>query len=224
MVLLLFDIDGTLLLRAAREHGEAIREALHTVHGVDTSGVRVETAGRTDPEICRALLLGAGVSAERIGERADRVRAAAVAAYARRCPADLSGHVAPGIAALLADLDAREDVRLSLVTGNFEAIARLKLDRAGLGHRFPRGQGGFGSDREDRTELPEVARRRAGTRGRPHPREDTIVIGDTPRDIACAQADGVRCIAVTTGRYGPDELAGADVVARDVRELRGALL
>ena len=36
------------------------------------------------------------------------------------------------------------------------------------------------------------------------------MIGDTPRDIACARADGVRCVAVTTGRYGPEELAGAD--------------
>jgi phosphoglycolate phosphatase-like HAD superfamily hydrolase len=223
LALLLFDIDGTLLLRAAREHGEAMRAALHAVHGVDTSGVRVETAGRTDPEICRALLLACGVSAARIAERADRVRAAAVRDYARRCPADLSAHVAPGIAALLDDLGARDDVRLALVTGNFEAIARLKLDRAGLGHHFPRGQGGFGSDSEDRSELPAVARRRAGAGGRAHPREDTVVIGDTPRDIACAHADGVRCVAVTTGRYGPQELAGADVVACDPRELRAAL-
>ncbi len=224
MALLLFDIDGTLLLRAARAHGDAIRAALHAVHGVDTSGVRVDTAGRTDPEICRVLLLGAGVSATRIDERADRVRAAAVRAYTERCPADLSGHVAPGIAALLADLDAREDVRLSLVTGNLEGIARLKLERAGLGPRFARGQGGFGSDSEDRGELPAVARRRAGADGRPHPRADTIVIGDTPRDVACARIDGVRCVAVTTGRYGADELAGADVVARSPAELRAALL
>ncbi len=224
MRLLLFDIDGTLLLRAAREHGEAIRAALRAVHGVDTQDVRVETAGRTDPEICRALLVASGVSARRVAERADRVRAAAVQAYARLCPADLSAHVAPGVPALLADLDAREDVRLSLVTGNFEAIARLKLDRAGLGRFFARGQGGFGSDSEDRTELPAVARRRAAQHGRAPPREHPVVIGDTPRDIACAHADGVRCVAVTTGRYGPEELAGADVVARDPGELRAALL
>jgi len=222
-LLLLFDIDGTLLLRAASEHAAAIRHALHAVHGVDTSGVRVETAGRTDPEICRALLLGAGVSAERIAERADRVRAEAVAAYARLAPDDLSGAVAPGIAALLRDLAGRDDVVLSLVTGNFEAIARLKLDRAGLGRYFPRGQGGFGSDREDRTELPGVARARAASGGVVHPRARTVVIGDTPLDLACARADGVRCVAVTTGRYGPAELAGADVVARDPRELRAAV-
>ena len=49
------------------------------------------------------------------------------------------------------------------------------------------------------------------------------MIGDTPRDIACARADGVRCVAVTTGQYGPEELAGADAVARDAGELRARL-
>jgi phosphoglycolate phosphatase-like HAD superfamily hydrolase len=57
----------------------------------------------------------------------------------------------------------------------------------------------------------------------PVPRDQTIVIGDTPRDIACARADGVRCVAVTTGQYGPEELAGADAVARDAAELRASL-
>ncbi len=121
-------------------------------------------------------------------------------------------------------LDARDDVRLSLVTGNFQAIARRKLGCAGIGRWFPAGQGGFGSDSEDRARLPEIARRRAGVAaaeaaggsagtGEPWPRERTIVIGDTPRDIACARADGVRCIAVATGPYAADELRDADAVA-----------
>ena len=59
----------------------------------------------------------------------------------------------------------REDVRLSLVTGNFEPIARLKLARAGLGRWFAAGQGAFGSDSEDRAALPAIARRRAGVGG-----------------------------------------------------------
>ena len=55
------------------------------------------------------------------------------------------------------------------------------------------------------------------------PRAKTVVIGDTPRDIACARADGVRCIAVATGPYGPDDLAKADVVLRSAHELLDAL-
>ena len=124
---------------------------------------------------------------------------------------------------LLAGLSGPEGPLLALVTGNFEPIARLKLERAGLGRHFARGQGAFGSDSEDRAELPPIARRRAGADGRSYPRERTVVVGDTPRDIACARADGVRCLAVATGPFPAEELRAADAVAADAHEL-GELL
>ena len=212
--LLLFDIDGTLVGRASTDHAAALREALHQVHGLGLDfSARVDAAGRTDGEIARLLLLAAGVSAAQIDERAGAVREATSAAYARRCPPDLSAKVLRGISDLLDRLSARDDVVLSLVTGNFEPVARLKLRRAGVGHHFAAGQGGFGSDSEDRTALPGIARRRAGAAGLPWAPEATIVIGDTPRDIACARADGVRCVAVATGPVPLAELTGADAVA-----------
>ncbi len=224
-LLLLFDIDGTLVWRASTEHAEALRVALHEVHGVDArrTRARISVAGRTDGEIARLLLLDAGISTERIDERAADVAAACVEAYAGLCPADLSDKLVPGIGDLLGWLGAREDVRLSLVTGNFEGVARLKLKRAGIGHHFPFGQGAFGSDSEDRSALPHIARKRAGHSGLAHPRAHTLVIGDTPRDIACARADGVRCLAVGTGAYEISDLGDADGVAADVSELRGLL-
>ena len=94
------------------------------------------------------------------------------------------------------------------MTGNYERVARLKLARAGIGDWFPAGQGAFGSDAEERERLPPIARSRAGD----WPRERTVVIGDTPRDIACARADGLRVVAVTTGPFGVDALADADAV------------
>ncbi len=223
--LLLFDVDGTLVAGAARAHAQALRAALHEVHGIDAEAVRstVSPAGRTDGEIARLLLLAAGVSALRIDERADDVRAACCEQYARICPPDLSDTVIPGIAELLTELQGREDVPLSLVTGNYEPVGRLKLGRAGLGHFFAAGQGGFGSDAEDRAMLPAIARRRAGADGVAFAREHTIVIGDTPRDIYCARADGVRCLAVTTGPYDAEQLLDADGVARDSNELRALL-
>jgi phosphoglycolate phosphatase-like HAD superfamily hydrolase len=127
------------------------------------------------------------------------------------------------VPALLAWLGERAEVRLGLVTGNFEPIARLKLARAKIGRFFEAGQGGFGSDNEDRAALPAIARRRAGPVGSPYRRGSTIVIGDTPRDIACARADGVRCVAVATGPYGPDQLREADAVAADGEQLRDTL-
>ena len=220
-MLLLFDIDGTLLSGATREHARALDGAIREVHGVNPDNLRsqIGPAGRTDGEIARLILIDLGVSARRIDERADDVREATCRIYAEICPPDLSDHVVPGIAELLPVLAARDGVTLGLLTGNYEPVARLKLRRAGIGEWFRAGAGAFGSDSEDRAALPAIARRRGGK----IPREDTIVIGDTPRDIACAQADEVRCVAVTTGQYGPDELDGADAVARDTAELLARL-
>ncbi len=226
-MLLLFDIDGTLLLRAAEAHAAAIHMALRSVHGVSDAPPPpgLEVAGRTDGDIARTLLVQAGIAAERIDARADDVRIAACEAYARICPEDLASCINPGISALLEQLAARDDTVLALVTGNYEPIARLKLRAAGIGHHFAGGQGGFGSDHEDRAMLPAVARRRAGRaagadgEAEPWPRTRTAVIGDTPRDIACARADGVRVAAIATGPFGVEKLRSADAVARDAHEL-----
>ena len=171
--------------------------------------MQVEAAGRTDAAIARDLLRAAGLADAAIDARADEVAAAAVVAYEELCPADLSAFVAPGVPAALEALAADPAVyRQALVTGNMEAIARRKLASAGIGHHFAAGQGGFGSDAEDRSLLPAVARARAGG----WPRERTVVIGDTPRDIACARADGVRVIGIATGPFPVEALADADAV------------
>ena len=200
-LLLLFDIDGTLLSGATAAHSEALHEALRQVHGVDTRA----TSGRDRPGGAHRRGDRAAAAAQRrgLGPRHRRGRDGGPRAcgevFARLCPPSLADTVIPGIAELVSWLDGRDDVRLSLVTGNYEPVARLKLSRAGIGRHFPSGQGGFGSDSEDRAALPGIARKRAGHDGVSHPRRRAIVIGDTPRDIACAQADDVRCFAVTTG-------------------------
>jgi phosphoglycolate phosphatase-like HAD superfamily hydrolase len=224
-LLLLFDIDGTLLGKAAAAHRDALYAALLDVHGVDAQIGHgpLSPAGRTDGEIARTLLLQAGVSARRIDERARDVQIECCRTYAELCPTDLSDKLLPGVVELLGWLADHPEVALSLVTGNYEAVARLKLARAGVGRHFESGQGAFGSDSEDRAALPPLARRRAGRLGSPHPRERTIVIGDTPRDIACAHADGVRAFAVATGPYEVGDLGDAEAVAPTVPALRPAL-
>lgn len=213
-LLLLFDIDGTLLLRASGEHSAAMRAALASVYGA-TTHERVESAGRTDTAIARDLAALAGIDAERFDAGLEALIAACADAFAERCPQSLGDRVAPGMGGLLASLAARDGVRCSLVTGNYESVARLKLERAGIGHHFAAGQGGFGSDAEHRDQLPPIARARAGG----YPRERTIVIGDTPLDIACARADGLRVLAVATGTFAAGELRDADAVAGDAYEL-----
>jgi phosphoglycolate phosphatase-like HAD superfamily hydrolase len=224
VLLLLFDIDGTMLLKASAEHAASVHAALREVHGIaDPAAAGVAPAGRTDGEIARQILLRSGVSADRIDARAADVREVACREFGHRCPPDLRDKVAPDIAELLDDMAERDDVFSALLTGNFEPVARLKLERAGLGHHFTDGQGAFGSDHEDRAALPPIARHRAAVNGRSHPRERTVVIGDTPSDVACARADGVRCLAVASGPYPAEDLRGADAVVADASELAGLL-
>jgi phosphoglycolate phosphatase len=220
-VLALFDIDGTLLLRASAAHRDAVVEALGEVYGIgDADGpAGFDAAGATDLQIARAICTSAGIGPEQFAAGAAAFVERSVVAYERRCPADLSAHVAPGVPAVLEVLAGRPGTRLSLVTGNLEAVAHRKLRAAGIGGYFEPGQGGFGSDHEDRTLLPALARERAGGWAR----ADTVIIGDTPRDIACARADGVRCIAVATGPHPAEALREADVVIDDATQLLDAL-
>ena len=144
------------------------------------------------------------------------VRDAAAETFAQLCPSDLSARRA-GRARAAGDARPRpDDYRLSLLTGNFEPIARLKLARAGLGRYFEPGQGGVRLGRRGSRRSCRRSRARAPAAW---PRERTVVIGDTPRDIACARADGVRVVAVATGPFGVEALADADAVVDDARAL-----
>jgi phosphoglycolate phosphatase-like HAD superfamily hydrolase len=225
-VLLLFDIDGTLLIRGAHEHALALHDAIEAIWDVDLREVRVQTGGRTDPDIAREILVLGGVDAAAVEERMDPFQETLVARYAELVPDDLSDRLAPGAADVLELLAADDAMRLSLVTGNVEGVARLKLRAAGIGGHFESGQGGFGSDSPDRADLPPVARARAGRAWNgdaPWPRERTVVIGDTPRDIACARADGVRVVAVPTGPFEADALTEADTLIESLAELPASL-
>jgi phosphoglycolate phosphatase len=217
-VLLLLDIDGTLVRGATDAHQRSLEEAIRDVFGAAPSTPPTDVAGRTDRWIMRDMLSREPVDASEVDERMDELCASAARAYARLCEGSLADTVLPGVRDGLRAFDDAGH-RLALVTGNLEPIARLKLGRAGLGGWLDGVPGGFASDHELRARLPGIARQRAGN----VPREEAVVIGDTPLDVACAQADGVRCIAVTTGWFSAAELlaAGADAVARDLVEVAG---
>jgi phosphoglycolate phosphatase len=211
------------MLRASLEHAAALHKAIREVHEVEIPAGRVEAAGCTDLQIARSILELAGVDPDRVDARSGALGEATARHYDRLVPDDLSAFVAPGVPGVLEELSARDDLILSLVTGNLEPVARAKLRAAGLGRFFAPGQGGFGSDAEDRAQLPRVARERAGRPGAAYPRERTVVIGDTPRDIACARADGVRVIGIATGPFAARELAAADSVVEHATDLPAAI-
>lgn len=215
MTLLLFDIDGT-LVNAFGAGREAVETALQDVtgHAIDAGGITF--SGKTDPEIVRDLLAENGVAD---GDPED-LTARVLDRYAERLAATISKkHVEalPGTQALLERLDARSDTVLALLTGNIERTAHLKLQAAGLDGFFA--GGAFGSDDADRDQLVPVAARHAEEHtGHALSGQEIVVIGDTPRDVACGKAHGARTVGVCTGRYDRADLSGADRVFDDLTD------
>jgi phosphoglycolate phosphatase-like HAD superfamily hydrolase len=119
--------------------------------------------------------------------------------------------------AALRELDALQTV----VTGNIEPVARMKLAAAALVDHLLLDVGGYGSDHHERAELVHIACRRIETAHRPVDPRHTWVVGDTPRDLACARAAGVRCVLVATGTHSLESMRdlGADAVLPDLADL-----
>ena len=215
-MLVLLDIDGTLLHGSPRAHTAALVAALREVHGVPAEAAdvaAVRPGGRTDQEIARLVLRRHGVDDDAITAAMPRWMARAAALYPGEEDRHPGSAVAPDAPSALGRM-RRAGGALALLTGNLEPIARAKMARAGLAAWFPEGEGAFGSDDESRDALVPVALARAAASGEPP--AGVIVVGDTPRDIACARAGGARCVAVATGPHGAGELAAADAVADDL--------
>ncbi len=227
-MLLLFDIDGTLVRGRPLTHQQALTEATVDVFGLEVEPgsspvAAVEPWGKTDRQILREVLVRAELPAPDPRQIADWEQVACHA-YMRLETEREQNDELSDTAGALARL--REDGHmLALVTGNLEPIARRKLGLRGLAEFFPRGQGGFGSDADLRPELVEIARARAGGVGTPYPREEAVLIGDTPFDVAAANADGVGCVAITGTRFSRAALldAGATATVDSIPEVAAAL-
>lgn len=204
MKLVLFDIDGT-LVDCGGQARNAFADALQHVMGTTGGLSHYDFSGKLDPRIVTDLLTGMGLSREETLRRMPEVRAE----YLRRLERDLhveKMRLLPGIGALLDALEARSDVALGLLTGNWETGGRIKIGRYDLNRYFPFGS--FGDDGMDRNELPPIAIERAKQEHSRHfSAEDTIIVGDSILDVACARAHGIRCLAVATGKTSKDDLA-----------------
>jgi phosphoglycolate phosphatase-like HAD superfamily hydrolase len=221
-LLALFDVDGTLFLTDDPLSGEAFLAALREVYPVDPPPDAVERTdhrGETSLRIAREVLrdenldddaIDAGLAnwCARFGDRY-------VALLERSDTSDWQA--APGAHAALTNL-AAAGIRLALLTGNPEPVARARMERLGLDALFPAGQGAFGCEAEERKRLLDLARERAGS----WPASKTVEIGDTARDVTSAHADGIRSIAVRSPRG--EEPAGADAICNDLDEVASVLL
>jgi phosphoglycolate phosphatase len=214
--LILFDVDGTLVTCAERLR-PLFLSAVAEAAGVEPSP-GVSFAGKTDPQIVVELLVKAGWRPAAALREVLRIRGR----YLRKLEAAGVGdgiRCLPGVEPLLERLAGCPGVALGLLTGNWEAGARLKLGQFDLNRFFP--FGAFGGDGHERRDLVPVALRRAArVAGRRFAPEATVLVGDTVRDVAAARAHGIRTVAVATGPESEAELtaAGAEWVLRDLTE------
>jgi phosphoglycolate phosphatase-like HAD superfamily hydrolase len=216
--LVLWDIDGT-LVDSARLGRASFIEAFEVVTGRPPPR-QVSLAGRTDLEIAREMLGAADIAAadgllESFGE-ALRAALAARADLLRE-----RGRAYPGAGDALARLDCEPGVLQSLLTGNIEPNAEVKLGAFGLDRHLDFEIGAYGSDHHMRGELVEIARRKAeGKYGLKIDADQVVLIGDTPLDIAAAREGGARAVGVATGPYDEQALreAGADAVLSDLTD------
>jgi phosphoglycolate phosphatase-like HAD superfamily hydrolase len=224
-----WDIDGT-LVQAGDVGRDIFTEAFQAVLGRapdQVAACMLAMAGRTDPEIALEFLAAHEI-AEAEGERHLPAfsEALATALAAKAALIRERGRALPGAREMLAALGRSDGVVQSLLTGNVQPNALLKLASFELDGYLDFDVGGFGSDNRHRPSLVEVARAKAGGKyGTAFAGPATVLVGDTPLDVDAGRAGGARVVAVATGPYGVAELeaTGADAVLADLRDTGAAL-
>jgi phosphoglycolate phosphatase-like HAD superfamily hydrolase len=225
--LVLWDIDGT-LVQAGEVGRDIFTEAFQAVLGRAPDRVAAKAlamAGRTDPEIALEFLAAHEIAE---GERhlAAFSDALVTALAAKAALIQERGRALPGAREALAALDGTDGVVQSLLTGNVQPNALLKLASFGLDGYLDFEVGGFGSDHHHRPSLVGVARAKAEAKyGTGFEGPATVLVGDTPLDVAAGRAGGARVVAVATGPYGVEELQAteADAVLADLRDTEAVL-
>ena len=208
MKLLLFDIDGTLMLSGGAGR-RAINRAFFEIHGINDAFGDIVPDGNTDPAIFREIFTRHGLELRDESSAFAEVAARYTFFMRDEMARSEQARLMPGVTPLLELLGKRTDIRLGLLTGNFETTARIKLDRFGLNDLFA--IGAFGSDDGIRNRLVPIAVRRAeialGREIGLGPQ--VVVIGDTPQDVECALAHGATAIGVAASRYSVADLEAA---------------
>lgn len=222
--LILFDIDGTLLL-SGRAGLRAMTRAFAATFGIAEGFKDQSFGGRTDSFLVSRALQAAGLPDT--AENHARFRQAYVPLLEEEIQQPGAGPkgLMPGARALVEALVAHDHLHIALLTGNYRAAAEIKLRHFELWDFFE--WGAFSDDAADRNALVPIARQRAETYDVPPEALDrVIVIGDTPYDIECAQVGGAQSIAVATGGHSVEQLraAGADIVLADLSDTERVVL
>ncbi len=200
--LVLFDIDGTLI----RTHGAGVKAFAQTFASEFkiTEGMeKLQFAGRTDPSIVRECFLANQIPPTPENFKRFFEYYVFVLDYLLT---KSRGEICAGVWTFLHQLDGlQKPPLLGLLTGNIRLGAEIKLRHFQLWDSFR--TGAFGDDHEDRNELARIAQQRGSQMlGEPLTGNQIVVVGDTYRDIRCANAIQAKALAVATGGSTLEEL------------------
>ncbi|MCP2247696.1 HAD family hydrolase [Lentzea aerocolonigenes] len=219
--LVLWDIDHTLL--QSRGMGREMYErAIPAAFGQPFRQL-ADVSGRTELDIIAETLKLHGI--EPTDEATSKLVDALIDSYeVGRDEFASRARVLPGAREALTALAAEPTVHQGVLTGNLRAVARIKLVALGLEQFLDLVTSSYGDDHADRAELVAIARERAAQQlDTQFHLDDTVLIGDTPRDVAAALTAGVQVIAVASGRSSVEDLhaAGASKVLADLKDTAG---
>lgn len=235
--LILFDIDGTLL--SAREEAwkigaaqtgdevlmgevDLMRQVIYDLTQIKVDPYRYRPSGKTDAQVVFELFEGICMAEEEIYDWLPKLLAEYLKRLSQIIHGPQSADLKPGVIQLLEELYKQEDVVLSLLTGNCQGAARLKLATHGLEKYFVFEAGAFGDRAKHRDELPALAVEAAKHhRGHDFRGKNVVVIGDTPSDVRCVKSIDAKVVAVATGSYSPEELRaeGPDFLFNDLSDM-----
>jgi phosphoglycolate phosphatase len=222
-MLILWDIDQTLI-----EAGGVVRVVYANAFRQVTGRELVHSwsfDGRTELGACREVLRLHGIDPEN-GELQSFLNAIVDDMMDRRDELQAEGRVLPGVVDVLSGLRDLPDVHQSVLTGNLRPIAELKLTALGLGEYFDLRYGAYGEDGFERSDLPGAAFERTGKYlGETYTGSQTVIIGDTVRDVLAAKSAGARAVGVASGTTSVQDLeaAGADAVLPGLADTAAAL-
>jgi phosphoglycolate phosphatase len=202
--LVLFDLDGTL----TRTQGGYLpfNEAILKTFGLVGDIRSVIADGNTDPHIVREIFAEAKLEAAIDDQRWEQFAANLRSSYSSALQeGKTTVRALPGAKELLGALAAKADFSQSVVTGNFEVTAQVKLAAAELDVYLCRGA--YASDSAHRPDLPRIAKERwEQWTGKSLRAEQCVIVGDTPKDLDAARQNSMKCVLVGTGRYPWEEL------------------
>lgn len=217
-LLVLWDVDHTLI-----ENGGVSKETYATAFELLTgrrAEHRARTDGRTDPNIVRDLLErhGVEVTPDLLARAPD---ALATALSSKRERLEDRGYALAGVREVLGSLERMPGVIQTVLTGNVQPNAFIKVETFGLHTYLDFEVGAYGSDDSTRANLVGIARKRAAKKyGVSLDASSTVLVGDTPRDVQAGLTGGAYVVAVASGDSSVDELhaVGADCVLPDLTD------